>query len=122
MVEELGPFRALKVSFGSNLKGILEGEKSRRVVKLLSSLQRSEQRSRVVYYFDRKINWELGFKIIVISCSVCHVSIFKKGFRASQQSCEIPLLPHGSEKWVPPIVVTFKKSPFSTSMALWEME
>ena len=63
------------MSFGSNLKRILEGEKSRRVVKLLSSCQRSELR--VVLKPQNQL--ELGLNIIVLSCSVCHVSIFKKG-------------------------------------------
>ena len=74
-------FRSFELNrFGSNLKGFWKEKKSRRVVKLLYyllSCQRSEQR--VVYYFDRKINCNWVWKIIVLSCSVCHVSIFKKG-------------------------------------------
>ena len=114
-VEELGLSELLKWV----LDPIRKDFGRRKVTKscqMLSSCQRSEQR--VVYYFDRKSNWNLGVKIIALSCSVCHVSISKKGIHVTKWDemasgfLRNVLLKyhsshnHGSEKWVPPIVVT----------------
>ena len=105
-VEELGLSELLSWNVSDPIwKGFLKEKKSRRVVKLLSSCQRSELRV-VLFWPQNQV--ELGLNIIVLSCSVCHVSIFKKrhprhkmksnGFKASQHSCEIPFLPY-SWKW-----------------------
>ena len=99
-VEELGLSKLLQWV----LDPIWKDFGRRKVTKscqMLSSCQKSELR--VVLFWPQN-QLELGLKIIVPSCSVCHVSIFKKrhprhkmkwnGFGvSSQRSFEIPFLP-----------------------------
>ena len=55
--------------------------KSCQMLYYLLSCQRSELR--VVLFWPQN-QLELGLKIIVLSCSVCHVSIFKKGIHVTK--------------------------------------
>ena len=117
-VEELGLLKLLDTEWV--LDPIWKDFGRRRVTKSCQSVVlfvKFAKKWRVVYYFDRKINWHMGLKIIVLSCSVCHVSISKKGIHVTKWSetgsgfLRNVLVKyhsshnHGSEKWVPPIVV-----------------
>ena len=103
--------------------------KSCQMLYYLLSCQRSELR--VVLFWPQN-QLELGLNIIVLSCSVCHVSIFKNkisqehhkmkwnGFRvSSQRSFEIQYHSshnHGSEKWWFFKGNYYWRDPFFTSM------